>query len=99
MIDNKNDWLSKEIEREKKKSFWDLDEPNKVRSLHEENCPREKLEKEHQNDHEGNEEEIEILNRIIHSDDRLLRQKRIVNIIAWFFIILFLILMLIISNS
>lgn len=35
---NSDDWLKKEIEREKRISAWDLDEGKKVRYEHEENC-------------------------------------------------------------
>lgn len=35
---NSDDWLRKEIEREKRVSAWDFDEGHKVRYEHEENC-------------------------------------------------------------
>ena len=54
MKDPKDNWLKREIEREKRISAWDLDEPNKVRRSHEQNCPKEKLAVEHAKIHEGN---------------------------------------------
>lgn len=45
----RDDWLAKELEREKRVSFWDLDEGKKVRAAHEENCEaREVAEKHHE---------------------------------------------------
>lgn len=35
---NSDDWLKKEIEREKRISAWDLDEGKKIRSEHEQDC-------------------------------------------------------------
>ncbi|MBO7698290.1 MAG: hypothetical protein J6S38_04545 [Erysipelotrichaceae bacterium] len=35
---NSDDWLKKEIEREKRVSAWDFDEGRRVRSEHEEDC-------------------------------------------------------------
>ena len=91
MIDNINDWLSKEIEREKKNSFWDLDEPNKIRKLHEENCSREKLRKEHLKVHEGNKKETKEYNTAADDD---IKQKKIINTIAWFFVVFFLLMLM-----
>lgn len=91
MVDNENDWLSKEVERERKRSFWDLDEPNKIRKLHEENCSREKLRKEHLKVHEGNKKETKEYNTT--SDDDI-KQKKIINTIAWFFVVFFLLMLM-----
>ena len=44
---NQDDWLAKEIEREKKISAWDLDEGNSVRLEHEEDCERRQVADEH----------------------------------------------------
>lgn len=53
MIDTEKNWLSEEIKRESRISAWDLDEPNKIRAMHETNCPRQKLAEEHIEVHEG----------------------------------------------
>ena len=48
---NKDDWLEKELEREKRVSFWDLDEGKKLKEEHEENCDAEELAESHHRKH------------------------------------------------
>ena len=45
---NNDDWLAKEIAREKKISAWDLDEGKNLRAGHEENCEARQVAKEHE---------------------------------------------------
>ncbi|MBR3251270.1 MAG: hypothetical protein IKF80_06140 [Erysipelotrichaceae bacterium] len=45
---NSDDWLKKEIEREKRVSAWDFDEGHKVRYEHEENCDARNNAQEHE---------------------------------------------------
>lgn len=46
-----DDWLKKELERESRVSFWDLDEGKKVREEHAENCDAEELAESHHQKH------------------------------------------------
>lgn len=94
MKDPKDNWLKREIEREKKISAWDLDEPNKVRINHEENCPREKLAVEHIKIHEGNiysdEEKINTVRPSINY--RSTQTQKALVLIPFFITILFMII-------
>lgn len=94
MKDPKDNWLKREIEREKRISAWDLDEPNKVRRSHEQNCPKEKLAVEHAKIHEGNiyssEDEV-VINRPISNYGNAQVQKGLV-FIPFFITILFMII-------
>ena len=46
-----DDWLKKELEREKRVSFWDLDEGKKLREEHAENCDVQELADSHHQKH------------------------------------------------
>ena len=46
-----DDWLKKELEREKRVSFWDLDEGKMVRDEHAENCDVQQLADSHHRKH------------------------------------------------
>ena len=46
-----DDWLKKELEREKRVSFWDLDEGKKLREEHAENCDVKELADSHHQKH------------------------------------------------
>ena len=46
-----DDWLKKELEREKKVSFWDLDEGKKLREEHADNCDVQELADSHHQKH------------------------------------------------
>ena len=46
-----DDWLKKELEREKRVSFWDLDEGKKLREEHAENCDVKDLADSHHQKH------------------------------------------------
>ena len=44
---NSDDWLAKEIAREKAVSAWDMDDASKLRSEHEDDCDAKNLAREH----------------------------------------------------
>ena len=46
-----DDWLKKELEREKRVSFWDLDEGKKLREEHADNCDVKELADSHHQKH------------------------------------------------
>ena len=46
-----DDWLKKELEREKRVSFWDLDEGKKLREEHAEDCDMKELADSHHQKH------------------------------------------------
>ena len=46
-----DDWLKKELEREKRVSFWDLDEGKKLREEHADNCDVQELADSHHQKH------------------------------------------------
>lgn len=78
MKENKDNWLEKELKREKSISAWDLDETSKVRAEHEENCERENNAKRHK--------ELHLLN------DKIDESLKIISIIQFLIPIIFLIL-------
>ena len=64
---NNDDWLEKEIEREKRISAWDLDEGKELRQSHEENCDA----REAANDHH-----VRHLRRSAYSAEKMERQMK-----------------------
>lgn len=95
MLDEEKDWLAQELKYESRISAWDLDEPNKIKRYHEENCPREKLAEEHKKVHDGNEKGSVIQARFIKSNimqnsKQSMQAKRLANIISILFVIVFL---------
>ena len=51
MKDTENNWLSEQIEFEKKKSFWNLDDRRNLEREHAENCDARQEEKRHRLEH------------------------------------------------
>lgn len=98
MLDDEKDWLTQELKYESRISAWDLDEPNKIKRYHEENCPREKLAEEHIEIHAGNEKGSTIQARTIKSNimqnnKQSMQAKQIGNIISVLVVIIFLVIM------
>ena len=50
---NEDDWLAREIERERRISAWDLDDAKQLRRQHEEDCDARNVAEEHYRHHEG----------------------------------------------
>lgn len=99
MLDEEKDWLAQELKYESRISAWDLDEPNKIKRYHEDNCPREKLAEEHIRMHDGNEKGRTIQARTIKSNimqnsEQSTQAKRLANIISIFVVFMFLVMML-----
>lgn len=99
MFDEEKDWLSQELKYENRISAWDLDEPNKVKKLHEDNCPREKLKNEHERVHEGVQSEKTIQSRVVKTNilannKQSAQAKSLVGFAATVIVIMFLMMLL-----
>ena len=86
---NSDDWLKKEIEREKRVSAWDFDDARKARYEHEENCDARNNALEHEIRHNRRRpvDPDKIENNLIRSNP------------SWFMIDLFLFIILIVFHS
>ncbi len=60
-LGKRDDWLAKELAREKRISAWDLDETRKVRESHEENCDVRAVADEHHEAHVKSDQFISLL--------------------------------------
>lgn len=99
MFDEEKDWLSQELRYESRISAWDLDELNKVKKLHEDNCPREKLKNEHERVHEGVQSEKVIQSRVVKTNPvvnnrQSVQAKSLVGFISSIIVTLFLMMLL-----
>lgn len=96
MIDSNRDWLAQELKYESRVSAWDLDEPNKVKRSHEENCPRKKVEREHIKLHEARKQDYRALKTNTKVNNMESKQaKAYATVISFVFVLLFLIIMFI----
>ena len=84
MIEPEKDWLAQEIKYESKISAWDFDEPNKVKKMHEDNCPRESLAQKHIEVHQDNEHISTIQSRFIDGNNTNLQSKQAQKVIYVF---------------
>lgn len=88
MIDTEKNWLTEEIERERKISAWDLDEPNKIRTMHETNCPRQKLAEEHIEVHEDQINNENLRQQTINYSNK--QQQKLLSFIMTIIVVIFL---------
>lgn len=86
---NSDDWLKKEIEREKRVSAWDFDDGRKVRYEHEENCDARNNASEHEIRH----------SRRRPVDPEKIENNLVSNNPSWFMIDLFLFIALIVFHA
>ncbi len=91
-----DDWLARELKREKQVSFWDLDEGKKVRQEHEENCEADDLAREHKADHNRGQSRFLLIGSTEETRKPAARGQ---GDVKWFIILFFTTMLLFLLNS